>query len=357
MHLTLLDAAHRLWALSPAQVLTEVSDLDPKQFLGIPLALIGAALLAFGAQYQSRGLNKVERLTGESAGAGLSGRHLFNLLRRPSWVSGTLLLGLAVAFQVGSLSLSPLIIVQPIGVVGLVITSVLNSRLSGVRLGKRVLTSIGLAVAGIVVFVSIAAFTAADRPVTDTKLVVILLTFSAVLAVALLLFLLFRHRGVALIYIVGAGVLYGFVATFAKAVIGRLQQGEFEWLTWACVVALIVGALLGMVFVQNAYSSGPPDLVVAGLTVIDPIVAVLIGIIVLGEAAGAPLWAIVAFTASGAAAVVGVLGLARFHPQMGVSALAEAVGEGAAGESAGRAVGRAGAPGAGPRDDGGPARD
>src|SRR5690606_25687913 len=102
--------------------------------------------------------------------------------------------------------------------------------------------------------------------------------------------------------IVGAGVLYGFVATFAKSVIGRLQQGEFEWLTWACVAALLAGALLGLVFVQNAYSSGPPDLVVAGLTVIDPIVAVLIGIVVLDEAAGAPGWAIVAFIASGAVA-------------------------------------------------------
>lgn len=156
---------------------------------------------------------------------------------------------------------------------------------------------------------------------TDAKLVTILLTFAVVLLLAVIAFVLLRHRRVALIYIVGAGVLYGFVATFAKAVIGRLQQGEFEWLTWACVAALLTGALLGMVFVQNAYSSGPPDLVVAGLTVIDHIVAVLIGIIVLQEAAGAPLWAILAFIFSGLVAVVGVIGLAKFHPQSGQSAL------------------------------------
>lgn len=310
------------------QGLEAVTSLDPKQFLGIPLALIGAAFLAFGAQYQSRGLNKVERIVGMSAGSGLSLRHVLALLRRPSWVIGTTLLGLAVLFQIGSLSLSPLIIVQPIGVVGLVITSILNSRISGVRLGKRVKTSISLAVAGIVVFVSIAAFTAADHPVTDAKLVTILLTFAVVLLLAGLAFVLLRHRRVALIYIVGAGVLYGFVATFAKAVIGRLQQGEFEWLTWVCVAALIAGALLGMVFVQNAYSSGPPDLVVAGLTVIDPIVAVLIGIIVLQEAAGAPLWAVIAFIVSGALAVTGVLGLAKFHPQSGQSALDAPAGAG-----------------------------
>ncbi|WP_193750706.1 DMT family transporter [Leucobacter chromiiresistens] len=322
MHASLIDAARLTGDLGLSEAVTEMTSLDPKQFIGIPLALIGAALLAFGAQYQSRGLNKVERITGQSAGAGLSVRHIASLLRRPSWVAGTLFLGLAVVFQIGSLSLSPLIIVQPIGVVGLVITSILNSRVSGVRLGKRVQSSIGLAVLGIVVFVSVAAFTASDQPVTDAKLIEILITFGVVFAVISVLTLVFRHRGVALIYIIGAGVLYGFVATFAKSVIGRLQQGEFEWLTWACVAALIAGALLGLVFVQNAYSSGPPDLVVAGLTVIDPIVAVLIGITVLDEAAGAPAWAILAFVASGAVAIIGVVGLAKFHPQTGASALA-----------------------------------
>lgn len=118
-------------------MIEHVTELDPKQFLGIPLALVGAALLAFGAQYQSRGLNKVERIVGESAGSGLSWAHIRSLLTRPSWVTGTVLLGLAVVFQIGSLALSPLIIVQPIGVVGLIITSILNARLSGVHLGKR----------------------------------------------------------------------------------------------------------------------------------------------------------------------------------------------------------------------------
>lgn len=297
------------------------SSLDPRQFWGIPLALVGAALLAFGAQYQSRGLNKVERIVGASAHAGLSLRHMLSLLRRPSWVVGSALLGLAVVFQLGSLALSPITIVQPIGVVGLIITSVLNARISGVRLGKRVTASIALAVVSIAVFVLVAALNVSDQRVTDAKLIIILITFAAVLLLALVTFVLFRHRGIALIYIVGAGVLYGFVATFAKVVISRIQQGDFEWLTWACVVALAAGGLLGMLFVQNAYSSGPPDLVVAGLTVIDPMVAVCIGIVILGEAAGAPTWASVVFVVTGVTAMIGVMGISRFHPQSGQSVL------------------------------------
>lgn len=293
--------------------------LDPRQFWGIPIALIGAALLSFGAQYQSRGLNKVERLTGKSASAGLSFRHISSLFHRPSWVVGTAFLSIATVFQIVSLGLSPLIVVQPIGVVALVITAILNSRYSGIYLGRRAKFAIAMCVAGIVVFVTIAAFTATDRLVTDKKLITILILFAAVFVAIIILYFVFRNKGVALLYIIGAGVLYGFVATFAKTVIGRLQQGEFEMLTWSCVAALIVGAIVGMVFVQNAYSSGPPDLVVAGLTVIDPLIAVLIGITVLGEAAQAPLWAVIAFAVSASVAMVGVYGLAKYHPQSGLT--------------------------------------
>ena len=67
---------------------------------------------------------------------------------------------------------------------------------------------------------------------------------------------------------------------------------------------------------QTAYSSGPPDLVIAGLTVIDPIVAIIIGLTVLGEAANAPLWAYIGFGVAGVIAVIGVCDLARNHPQV-----------------------------------------
>lgn len=294
-----------------------VTSLDARQFLGVPVALIGAVFLSFGAQYQSRGLVKVEGITGNKAGSGLNWRHIRELIRRPSWVVGTLLLGLAVVFQLLSLSLSPLIVVQPLGVVAMVITAILNAKMTGVKTNHGTRISIGLSVAGVAIFVLIAAFTASSVPVTQAKLITLLVLFAVMLASFGVLFLLFRHKSVALVYIVGAGAIYGFVATFAKAVIQRLEQQEFDWLTWLVVAALVIGALLGMAFVQNAYSSGPPDLVVAGLTVIDPLVAVIIGIVVLDEISNAPLWAIIGFIVSGVVAIIGVLGLARFHPQVG----------------------------------------
>lgn len=295
--------------------LSEQIALDPTQFIGIPLALIGAVFLSLGAQFQHRGVVKVESHTVDSLGKGLNGKQLALLLARPSWVIGSVMLGLAIVFQLSSLYFAPIIVVQPLGAIALVITSILNSRINHVQLNRKSITAIVMCVGGVFLFVGVAAFTAVDKPVTDRQLVTILIILAVVLALAAVAFGMFRQRIRAIFYVILAGVLYGFVATLAKVVLGRLQQGEFDWLTWLCVIGLLGATALGAYFVQNAYASGPPDLVIAGLTVVDPMVAVAIGILVLGEASQAPLWAIGVFILAGVIAVWGVFQLARNHPQ------------------------------------------
>lgn len=308
-------------AASSILLAADTFELQPKQFLGIPIALAGAVLMSFGTQYQSRGLNKVERLSKKSASSGLSLDHILRLFGRPSWIFGSLMLVCAVAFQIGSLSLSPLLVVQPLGVVALVVTAVLNSKVSQVRLDQPVRAAITMCVVGVVIFVSVAAFTAQDSPVSGLELAIILVIFAAVLTALIAAYLAFRYRSYAIMYVVGAGILYGFVATFAKVILVRIMAENWDALTWMAIISLAVGALVGMVFVQNAHSSGPPDLVIAGLTVVDPIVAICIGIFVLGEARHAPGWAIIVFVIAGAIAIMGVFGIARYHPQVGKSSL------------------------------------
>jgi drug/metabolite transporter (DMT)-like permease len=135
-------------------------------------------------------------------------------------------------------------------------------------------------------------------------------------------FAVLRKRLTRIFYVVGSGILFGFVATLAKVLITRIQtifQTGFhlrfaDWLTVVCLVGLIAAALLGSYFVQTAYSTGSPSVVVAGLTVIDPLVGVTIGIVVLGEATAAPLWAGLVFVISGLLAVYGVIQLSRHGP-------------------------------------------
>lgn len=307
--------------LAPLDDFSDITDefvRDPMQLAGIPLAVIGAVFLSVGAQLQHRGVTKVEARSGGTTSSGLNVAQLRALLTRPSWVLGTLMLGLAVVFQLGALAFSPLIIVQPLGAIALVLTAVINSKTHSVRLNAASIRAIVACVGGVGLFVTIAAIVAGEKPVTDDDLVIILGLLAVVLVVFGAAFLAQRRRTRAVFYIVAAGFIYGFVATLAKVIINRVQNGNVEWLTILCGVALLTAAALGAYFVQNAYSSGPPDLVIAGLTVIDPMVAIGIGIVVLGEAAGAPLWAVIGFVVAGVAAVWGVLQLARHHPQLQV---------------------------------------
>lgn len=297
--------------------LTQYIPFDPRQLIGIPFALVGAVFMSVGAQLQHRGVGKVGTSSGGLEKSGLNSKQFLSLFGRPSWLIGTMLLGLAIVFQLISLGFSPLIVVQPIGAIALVITAILNARVTKTHLNRTSVWAVILCVGGIGIFVTVAAFTARNAPMTSTELQQILIVLVIVLMLSASAYFIFKKYLSALIYIVGAGVLYGFVATLAKVVITSILQGTQDPLMWACLVGLIAAAGLGALFVQNAYSSGPPDLVIAGLTVVDPIVAVTIGIVILHEASQAPWWAAIVSAVAGLISVIGVFLLAKYHPHAG----------------------------------------
>jgi len=143
----------------------------------------------------------------------------------------------------------------------------------------------------------------------------ILWLLAAVIVVVVAAFVIFRQRLRAMFYIVAAGTLYGFVVTITKVLINRWQSDQVDAFMILCLAGLVVAALLGGYFVQTAYSVGSPDLVIAGLTVIDPLIAVAIAITVLGEADRFPPFALAGLAVGGALSVIGVVLLARHHPQ------------------------------------------
>ncbi len=313
--------------------ITSQLNLPTTAWLGISLALVAAVLLALGTQFQHRGVTVVNAASTAHTKTGLSLGELRGLLGSPSWVIGSAFQAVAIVLQLTSLSFAPLIVVQPLGAVALVVTAIVNARVSKVPLDRVSIRSILICVIGVGGFVTIAAFVGQSHPITATQLVTVLIILVVVLGVFITLFMLMRGRTPRpIFYVIAAGVLFGFVVTLAKVVIDRVKTiavGDFQVdatdiLTLICLVGLGAAALLGTYFVQTAHSSNPPDIVVAGLTVIDPLVAVSIGIIVLGEAAGAPVWAIIAFVLCAAAAIYGVLALSRHHPEVIDLALGDA---------------------------------
>lgn len=288
--------------------------------LAILLAIAAAVALAYGAHFQNAAVVSESTQKTKSQGA-LSWKQLVALVARPKWLSGTAFMAAGIILQLASLSLAPLIVVQPVGAVALVITSLLNARSTKTKITRPTLIAVALCTVGIAAFVLMASGVAHEAVINDDRLREVLGVLLTILVIFAALFFTIGKRAKALTYVAGAGVLYGFVATLAKVVIQRIYQGQFEWLTLLCLVALVGAVSLGGWFVQNAYSSGPPDLVIAGLTVIDPLVAVSIGIVILGEAKDANFLTILGWLISAIIAVIGVYLLSRVHPELATKAL------------------------------------
>lgn len=300
--------------------------------IAIGLALLSAVALAFGAQLQNDavGIQKKAALSGRSH---VSFRQLLDLLKHPRWITGLAISGFALILQFTALLLAPLILVQPIGAIALVITSVLNARITKTKLNAASMYAIALCTAGLGAFVVMAHQVAVEPEIDDNNLLLILGLAISLIAIFSYIFFSGASKFRPLTFIIGAGVLYGFVATLTKVVVKRLfyqdgfnrmVTGNIEWetdsLTVLALLSMLAAAFLGGWFVQNAYASGPPDLVIAGLTVIDPLIAVSIGVIILNEAMNAPLPIMLGFIGSGAMAVMGVYLLSKVHPQVSATA-------------------------------------
>lgn len=291
-------------------------ELSSFPIIGIALAVLSAALLTVGNHLQSVG---VERASGgSSTGLGASG--FWALVRTPVWLLGSVLFGLAILAQLAALAFAPLIVVQPVGVIALVFASALTAVVTRRRPSGAEIVAILVAVASLAAFVGVAAAVSVQTTITDRELILILIILLVVLAVTFAVLALLRRRGIPpVVYVVLGGLFAGFVATLGKTVILRVQTAwaaqdfsidDTNLLTIACLVGIAVAGALSIYFVQTAHTASTPQTVVAGLTIVDPFIAVILGITVLGEAVGAPLWSFGVFAVAGAGAMWAVWRLA-----------------------------------------------
>ncbi|MCS5736101.1 DMT family transporter [Herbiconiux daphne] len=284
---------------------------------GIVLAVIAAAVLAVGNFFQARGVSS--GATGPSSGLGA--REILRLLRNRAWLIGSAFLVVAILLQLASLAFAPLIVVQPVGVTALVFAALLTAFVTKAAPARREVGAIAVCIVSVGVFVTVAAVVSTQSAIGETQLVAVLIVLAVVLVASLAVLLLRRGRSVPpILFVLLGGIFSGFVATLGKTVILRVQTAlashdleldSANLLTIGCLAGIAVAGLLSIYFVQTSHTSSRPEVVVAGLTVIDPFVAVILGITILGEARNAPIWAILVLVVAGAVAVLGVVALSR----------------------------------------------
>lgn len=284
-------------------------------WFAVLLAVLGAFFLAFGAQRQGSAVKA------DTGGLALSTHGLLRLVRNKRWVLGLLLLCTGTAMNAVALVSAPLTVVQPIGAIALVITTVINTKDQGLSMNRATVVAISACVTGSALFVVLAVtVTQENHHVSAADELTIVLLLALVVSLFGTLALLFKHRMSAFVYILGAGMLFGFVAVLTRIIGRHLLDPNGQFLLnvqWYTLLAILAAGGLGSWFVQSAYSGGPPDLVIAGLTVIDPIIGIAIGILILGELRP-DVHAVTAIAMGVAAslAIVGVIALSRHHPEV-----------------------------------------
>jgi drug/metabolite transporter (DMT)-like permease len=294
--------------------------VTPVEYVGIPVALLGAFLLSIGSASQQRGVSAMGRRN--DGKGGLAFRQIVRLISNRRWLQGTVMVSLAIVCQLTALGFAPITVVQPIGVFALVITALISARSAHASLGGRAIRAIAICVVAVVIFVTVAALTTHVAAIHNSNVIVVLVIVGVVVGLLGATFLTLRKRLTRIFYVIASGVLFGFVATLAKVIIGRVEtvlaahDSPFAvgGLTYVCLLGIVVAGSLGQYLQQSAFSSGSPEVVVAGLTVIDPIVGATVGLAALGEAVGAPAWSFIVFVAAGAVAVFGVVRLSRTPP-------------------------------------------
>jgi drug/metabolite transporter (DMT)-like permease len=271
------------------------------------LAVCAAFLFALAATLQQKGaLNLPE----------ISIRHpesLARLLGQTMWLMGTLALFAGYAFQAAALDRGRLVIIQPLLVTTVIFALPLGYLLTRQHVGVREVIGAAVILVGLALFAIFGdpAGGRDDAPGGEWAIAI------AVLGAVCAVLLVFGGHGSlsirAAVYGTVAGILFGLSAALTKPTVEDLHAGIDELLThWEPYVLAIAG-VLGFVLQQVSLGTGRLAPSVATVSVANPVVSILLGVILLEERLSRPAWHVVVACVGLGLALVGavVISLAR----------------------------------------------
>ena len=222
----------------------------------------------------------------------LSWRLAAYLLHRPVWFLGIASMILGFVFQVAALRVGSLSLVQPLVATELVLVFGMIALHDRSRVRTRDwLSALGM-ILGLGVFLALARPTAApghDHASASRWALAGVVTFGVAGGLAAVASLPGRSRGIpssgrkAALLGVAAATGFGFVAAVVKELSGHLSQGPAAVCSnWSPYVLLVSGAA-AMFLASNAFQAGSLAASQPGLTVVDPLVASVLGVVLFGE--------------------------------------------------------------------------
>jgi drug/metabolite transporter (DMT)-like permease len=271
------------------------------------LALMAALLFALAAALQQKGALNLPTVSLREPAS------LVRLLGQTMWLLGTAALLVGYVLQAAALDRGRLAIIQPLLVMTIVFALPLGYLLTGQHVGRKELAGAGVIVVGLAAF-ALYGDPAGGRENAPGSEWAIAISVIAVVCVGLLLFAGRGGLGVkAAVYGTVAGILFGLSAALTKPAVEYLHAGIDELLSHWEPYALAIAGVLGFVLQQVSLGTGRLAPSVATVSVANPVVGILLGIILLDERLSRPAWHVVVASAGLVLALAGavVISLAR----------------------------------------------
>lgn len=286
--------------------------------IAILLQFLGSFLFAGGAALQSLGVRSTFDDDGPASDNRLTLKGLLKLVLIPKWSLGLLCVLVGAGINFAALALAPVAVVQPIGIVAVIWSVLLAARIHRHRITKHLWLSVFITIVGLVGFTLISTTHVTGN--REAQVVPLLIAFGAVVAMSLVLSAITPRVTPwlkAMLWSSIGAMLYGMATGMLKAIADMLLRYHLPLLdgkVLLTVAMMLAGFIGGVWMIQQGYASGPAEITVATMTTVDPVVAVLFGLIVLGEGANMQVWAAVLMTVMGAVAIYGVVLLSHYHP-------------------------------------------
>jgi drug/metabolite transporter (DMT)-like permease len=245
-----------------------------------------AALLALGAAFFiAIGDVMHQRSAHEVTDEPVSHLQLFTrLLRDGRWWLGSLVAGVGFALQAAALGLGSVLLVQAILVTSLLFALPINARLAHRRVTRWEWLWAALLAAAVVVIVTVGNPTEGHSHAswkTWTAVVVVLgpALVGCVLAAGFV-------KGPASAVLLGfvSGALWGVFAVLTKGVVDRIDDGLWALLRTPELYVWALVAIAGTAYQQASFRAGSLTASLPTMTVAEPFVGSVLGVVVLGEA-------------------------------------------------------------------------
>jgi len=251
--------------------------------LAVALAVASATVYALAAVTQ-------ERLAARLDSGHPSPRPIRSLAVSQRWWISVSLNAIGGALHVAALAYGPLSVVQPLGVMTLVLALPIGAALTARRVSVRQWRGAGITVTGLVLLLLLTTPTGGRPLARDSTAILITVAGAPLLAAIAGGWLIRRTVPRSLLYATAAGVAFAVGSALTHSLTRQFGETGIRALLSPVTVAVAVMAVTGVLLSQFAYRGSGLGAPLATVALANPVTSAMIGLTLLGERfAGGPI--------------------------------------------------------------------